>query len=337
MRVGIEVWLEHADRNLRVGLLSHQAALLSTGESSAQALHRIFGSHFVALFGPEHGYFGSAAAGEKTVSTIHPLWKIPVYSLYGDCRQPTAEMLQGLDLLVVDLQDIAVRCYTYLATLKLTLEACAAQGVRCVVCDRPIPFHGQQDGPVAEPEHFSFVAPCALPLVYGMTHTEVAAWLKLPHIPAPMEGVVPTLSRPLDAPEFIPPSPAIRSWETARIYPATVFAEAFPSLDVMRGTAWAFRVLCADWIQSEHLSAALNERSLPGIRFFEFVQGATHGAIRLHVTDPVAYRPWNVTQAILQELCAQNPTALFKDFRLTWLTKLVGSMKALEFLTPFYK
>ena len=180
MRVGSEAWLSSASRSQRVALLSHQAALHSTGETTAQAFHRIFGENFIALFGPEHGYFGQAAAGEHTHTTLHPIWGIPVYSLYGDTRKPSPEMLKNIDTLVIDLQDIGVRCYTYLATLKLALEACQENHIQCVVCDRPTPLYGRTSGPIAEPEHFSFVAPCALPLVYGMTHTEVARWLQVP-------------------------------------------------------------------------------------------------------------------------------------------------------------
>lgn len=335
MRVGIEAWLASADPKLRVGLLSHQAALISTGETSAQACRRVFGANLKALLGPEHGYFGAAAAGEKTVSTIHPLWQIPVYSLYGEYRKPTAEMLRGLDVLVVDLQDLGVRCYTYLATLKLALEACAEVGLPCVVCDRPIPLPGLEDGPVAEPEHFSFVAPCALPLVYGRTPTQVAAWLGLPHIAAPMEGYTPSFERPADAPEFLPPSPAIRSWETAQIYPAMVFAEALPQLDIARSSAYAFRVLQAPWIEGERLADALNAHQLPGVRFYDFTMAPNLGGIRLHLTSLRGYRPWKVTCILLNTLQAfYGQSRLFShpDARPEWMTKLCGTEAWKKFL-----
>lgn len=328
MRVGIEVWLRGANPRMRVGLLSHQAALLSTGETSAQALRRVFGDRLVALFGPEHGYFGHAAAGERTHTAPHPVWGIPVHSLYGDCRKPTAAMLAGLDALVIDLQDLGVRCYTYLATLKLALEACAEAGVPCVVCDRPIPFHGVEDGPVAEPAHFSFVAPCALPLVHGRLPTEIAAWLGLPHLPAPMEGAPEGFARPADAPEFLPPSPAIRSWETARLYPALVFAEALPQLDVARATPYAFRTLSAPWFDGPDLVARLEALGLLGVRFHDFTQSVGHGGVRLHVTDPARYRPWAITRALLATLRERyGKERLFShpQARPEWMTKLCGT------------
>ena len=328
--VGIEVWLQHANRRLRIGLLSHQAALISTGETSAQALRRIFGDHFVALFGPEHGFFGQMGAGEKAPTSIHPSWGIPVYSLYGNVRKPTPEMLAGLDLLVVDLQDIGVRCYTYLATLIGALEACAEANVDCLVCDRPIPFPGIEDGPVAEPEHFSFVAPCALPFVHGKTHTQVADWLGLPHLSSPMVGDATTVfgERPQGIPEFVPPSPAIRSWETARSYPALVFAEALPQLNVARTSAYAFRVLAAPWFNGIDLADRLNAVAVPGVRFFDFTQTSAYGAIRLHITTPAVYRPWRVTCALLntlQETYGAERLFNHPQAKPEWMTKLYGT------------
>ncbi len=328
MIVGFEAWLATANPKWRIGLLSHQAALLRTGETSAQAARRVFGKNLIALFGPEHGFFGAAAAGEKTATQQHPTWGIPVHSLYGEHRKPTPEMLQGLDLLVVDLQDLAVRCFTYLATLKLTLEACAEQGLPCVVCDRPHPFAGMSDGPIAEPDHFSFVAPCALPLVHGKTQSEIADWLNLPHQSAPMVDATPGYRYPSDAPVFFPPSPAIRSWETAEIYPATVFAEALPQIDILRTSAYAFRVLCAPWFEGETLARKLNQIGIPGVQCFDFTPSAELGGIRLHVTDRKVYRPWQTTQILLDVLRdTYGDEHLFKhpQARPEWMTKLLGT------------
>lgn len=330
IRPGIETWLERANPKWRVGLLSHQAALLTTGETSAQAMRRVFGEHFRALFGPEHGYFGIAAAGEKMSHQRHPQWDIPVYSLYGAERKPTPEMLSGLDLLVIDLQDLGVRCYTYLATLLLTLEACAEVGLPCVVCDRPVPFHGLEDGPVAESEYFSFVAPCALPFVYGRTHTEVARWVNATFIPAPMVGYDAhfVFERPSGFPTFLPPSPAIRTWETARLYPALVFAEALPQYDIGRQSAMAFRMLGAPWIQGEAFAAAINRAAIPGVRAFDYSQNREQGAVRFHIYDDVTYRPWQTActlLSLLREHYGDEHLFAHPDARPAWMTKLCGS------------
>ncbi|MBR5591656.1 MAG: DUF1343 domain-containing protein [Kiritimatiellae bacterium] len=338
MKPGIETWLATANPAWRVGLLSHQAALLSTGETSAQAMRRVFGANFKALFGPEHGYFGVAAAGEKMAHQSHPHWGIPVYSLYGEYRKPTAEMLAGLDYLVVDLQDLGVRCYTYLATLLLALEACAEQGVQCVVCDRPVPFHTLEEGPIAEAEHFSFVAPCALPFVHGRTHTEVATWRGADFIPAPMVGYDErfTFERPAGLPEFLPPSPAIRTWETARLYPALVFAEALPQYDIGRNSAMAFRMLGAPWMEGETFAAAFNRLAVPGVRAFDFTQGTTGGAVRFVITDQQTYRPWQTActlLALLREHYGDEHLFAHPEARPAWMTKLCGSRTWQEMFT----
>ena len=117
---------------LPFGLLSQQTSPLG------EMLHEGYKDLFKAVFSAEHGYFGLAAPGEKTASSRHPRWRIPVHSLYGETRKPTPKMLKGLKRMVVDLQDIGVRCYTYLATLKLVMEAAAENGVEVIVLDRPV-------------------------------------------------------------------------------------------------------------------------------------------------------------------------------------------------------
>jgi uncharacterized protein YbbC (DUF1343 family) len=153
MRLGIEnVALTSFGllKKRRVGLLSHQAALLKNGATSAQCLQKARGVNLVALYGPEHGFFGQAAAGQQTASRLHPDWGIPVYSLYGEFRKPTPEMLKGIEVMVCDLQDLGVRCYTYLATLRNVLEACAESKIPVIIADRPIPLPEVVDGPMLE-------------------------------------------------------------------------------------------------------------------------------------------------------------------------------------------
>ena len=135
------------------GLLSQQAL------STDGLLFNMFGERLAALFSAEHGWFGLAAPGERTGHEMHPYWHIPVHSLYGETRRPTPEMLQGLERIVIDLQDIGVRCYTYLATLKNMLEAAAEAHLPVTVLDRPIPLGGVLDGPLRELAYSSFVAP----------------------------------------------------------------------------------------------------------------------------------------------------------------------------------
>jgi uncharacterized protein YbbC (DUF1343 family) len=339
MLVGIDVLLRDAAklRGRKVGLLSHQAALCADGASSAQALHALLGDGLTALFGPEHGFFGLAGPGQRTFSQPHPDWGIPVHSLYGKCRKPTPEMLAGLDALVLDLQDIGVRCYTYLGTLKLALEACAENGVEAIVADRPIPLPDCVDGPMADPAAFSFVAPCAVPMAYGMTQAETARWLAA-SIPDLRLSVIPMQGwtrrdtvRGRDWPSFLPPSPAIRTWETAATYPALVFAEAFPALDCGRGTNAAFRAFGASWIHAEPLCRRLAESGCPGIAFhpYRFVGSSQTelDGVRLTVTDPAAFKPIQASLVILRAIEAEYGAEKIwqgDGARPDWFDKLYG-------------
>ena len=304
-------------RGRRVGLLSHQAALTADGATSAQLLRRALGTRLSALYGPEHGFFGQAGAGEHTYTRRHPDWGIPVHALYGERRSPSPEMLTGIDVMICDLQDLGVRCYTYLATLRNMLEACAAARVEVIVTDRPIPLPHVVDGPMPDPRFTGFVAPCALPLVYGMTPAETALWLRdalgltLRLQVVPMDGW-----RRDDAawdgarPAFLPPSPGIKTWGSAMTYAATVFTEALPGIDCGRGTNLAFRVLGAPWLRAEAFCGRLAQTPLPGMTLhpYRYVAGAGAYAgreldgVRLTVTDPARVRPAEASLRVLRAL-----------------------------------
>ncbi|MCL1919504.1 MAG: DUF1343 domain-containing protein [Kiritimatiellaeota bacterium] len=322
MRVGIDSLRRQGFSLLkgrRVGLLSHQAALTVSGATSAQLLHQALGKRLVALYGPEHGFFGQAGAGEHTYTRKHPDWGIPVYSLYGERRKPSPEMLAGIDAVVCDLQDLGVRCYTYLATLLNMMEACAEAGVEVIVADRPIPLPKTVDGPMLDARHTSFVAPCAVPMVYGMTPAETARWIKsklgleVRLSLVPMEG----WSRKDAAwdgsrPDWLPPSPGIKTWEAAMTYAATVFTEALPGIDCGRGTNLAFRVFGAPWMNAGGVRALLSGGAwgIGGVKFhpYRYTAGVAPYAgqeidgVRLAVTNPSRFCPVRTSVAILHAL-----------------------------------
>ena len=187
--LGIDV-LEH--NNFRsiagkhVGLLTHPAGLNRRGESSIDVLRRAPNVGLVALFGPEHGIYGNEKANVPVVDKIDPRTGLPVYSLYGKYRKPTAEMLAGLDALVIDLQDVGVRSYTYVSCMRYAMEACFENGVEVVILDRPNPLGGLKvDGPPLDREWRSYVGAFHVPYVHGLTIAELARIAK--HTPGWME------------------------------------------------------------------------------------------------------------------------------------------------------
>jgi uncharacterized protein YbbC (DUF1343 family) len=298
MRPGLEAldpaWL--AGR--RVGLVAHPASRVSDGRHAAEYL-RDSGAHLVALFGPEHGFFGRGGAGEQIADAIHADWTIPVFSLYGETRAPTPAMLDLVDVFVFDVPTIACRAYTYVSTLRLLMEACAGAGKTLVVADRPDPLMlTPPDGPLLDPACASFVGLVPTPFCYGMTPGETALFLESAlklnaldlHV-APCPG----LSRSLPLRQIFPAwhatSPAIVALENALCFPLTVFFEALPMIDHARGTPLAFQR-----IGSVHADlSGLSLPPLPGVRTAPCEYPDKHGqllrGLAFEVLDPAAYRP----------------------------------------------
>lgn len=300
----------------RVGLLSHQPAIDRLGRTSAELLWQNPDVELRALLGPEHGYFGLQGAGERTGKQRHPDWGIPIYSLYGRHRKPTESMLKGLDVLVVDLQDLGARPYTYVSTLRLALEAAAESGTRVVVADRPIPLPHVIDGPVLDSDFRSFVGLIDTPMAYGMTPGETALWLQhqlgleLDVKIARMRGYEAEAGRGIGWPPWIPPSPGIRSWESAMCYLATVFCEAIPAIDCGRSTNLSFQLVGSPWMKVDAVLEQLGDLSLSGVAFRAhrftpqsgpYVDRALDG-MRLVVTNPRRFHPVATAVAILSVL-----------------------------------
>lgn len=325
----------------RIGLVSHLAAVDQSGATTAQRLHEAPGMELACLMGPEHGFFGIAAAGEACRSQRHPDWRIPIYSLYGDTRKPRPDWLRKLDLLVVDLQDLGCRPYTYVATLKGVLEAAAEAGLPVIVADRPIPLPRTVDGPMLDPRFESFVSAIDTPLVYGMTPAETARWLQQTCIPqvdlqtAPMQGYQREITPLTEAPPFMRPSPSIVSRESALCFPSTVCLEGLPHIDHGRQTAMPFQLVGASWTHGEPLAEVLNACHLPGVMFHPhryLPPGSTakraFSGIRLTVTDAGTFRPvlTGITiLAILADLHGRNRVWNRRTTRAEFFDKLMGT------------
>lgn len=314
------------------GLLTLQAT------STMSCLAERFNDRIKALFSAEHGFFGASGAGVKTASSWHPFWNKPIHSLYGDHRKPTTEMLDGIGRMVIDLQDLGVRCYTYLATIKNVLEACAERDIPVTVVDRPIPMGGFLDGPMRQAEFESFVAPVNVPLCHGMTPGEEALWIKNTEkldVELDVIKMVDWSHRDnMPWQNFVPPSPSIRSWDNAVAYPMTVFSEAFPAVDCDRDGAMAFRVIGAPWLDSRKLTKALG----PGLetcgvtmRPYRYApsgghyKGLTLNGILLTVPRASAYYPVTAGVMIFSAMAQLYPRQMSIGARPDWLDKLCGS------------
>lgn len=333
MKVDYDGLIEHLKKtDVSFGLLTMQAT------STTGRLMEAFPTRLKSLFSAEHGFFGASGAGEKTASSWHPYWDRPIHSLYGEHRHPTDEMLEGLGCMVIDLSDIGVRCYTYLATIKNVLETCAKKGLSVVVLDRPIPLGGVLDGPMRKPSYSSFVAPLNIPFCHGMTPGEYAVWIKK------SEGldVELTVIKMLEWnhsmrspwPNFIPPSPAIRSWDSAALYPMLVFTEAYPAIDCDRDGALAFRVIGAPWLDQRGLINDLTPGLAScgvGIRPFRYSPHSGHykgqnlNGILFTISNVEAFYPVTAGMLVYTALVQHHGSKMAFGANNDWFDKLFGS------------
>ncbi|MFU8780273.1 MAG: exo-beta-N-acetylmuramidase NamZ domain-containing protein [Kiritimatiellia bacterium] len=299
--------------NSRVIMLSHAAAVTPSGATAVDWFMANGLGKLVGVMGPEHGFLGHAPAGVPCRSFRHPVWRLPVYSLYGKNRAPKRDWLRKADVLLVDLQDLGYRPYTYVSTLLLAMQAAAHCGMPVVVADRPIPLPHVVDGPMLDPRFESFVGRVAVPLCYGMTPGEMARWIHkqmLPDLPLtvlPMEGFSRKSVGLAHGLPWVSPSPSIRSPETAVVYPATVGLEGLPHIDHGRFSVMPFQLIGAPWIEPQILAELLMERALPGVAFHPYVYVPAAGrkplpGVRLAVLDARSFRPIEVFVHLLHVL-----------------------------------
>jgi uncharacterized protein YbbC (DUF1343 family)/CubicO group peptidase (beta-lactamase class C family) len=255
----------------RVGLITNHTGLDAAGRRTIDFLAQAPGVKLRAIFSPEHGLSGKVDA--KVASGKDASTRLPVYSLYGEIRRPTADMLKDLDALVFDVQDAGVRFYTYMTTMGYGMEAAAQKGIEFLVLDRPNPIRADRvEGPVADKDVKSFTAYFPLPVRHGMTLGELARMfnaenkmgVKLSVIP--MEGYRREMWFDETGIAWVNPSPNLRSLTQAIFYPGVALAEA-SNVSVGRGTPTPFEVLGAPWIRSEELTNYLRARQIPGVEF----------------------------------------------------------------------
>jgi len=306
-------------RDRRIGLLMHQASVTRRLESARDVLHRLCGARLAALFGPQHGIAGEKQ--DNMIESAHAVdgrLGIPVYSLYSETRSPTPAMLDGIDTLVVDLQDVGTRVYTFEWTTALALEACAAAGKSVVVLDRPNPLGGLVvEGNVIRPGYESFVGLHPVPMRHGLTLGEMARLVNDRLSPrcdltvVPMDGWRRRMSFADTGLPWVLPSPNMPTPDTAVVYPGQVLLEGTNMSDG-RGTTRPFEVWGAPYLDSAALRARLAARRLPGLVLrdhdfqptFHKWQGEVCRGFQLHVTDPTRYAPYFTTLALLQDVVA---------------------------------
>ena len=300
----------------RVGIVANPASVDQWFTHIVDALTAAPNVTIGAIFGPQHGFRSDVQ--DNMIETPHARdcqRRVPIHSLYSDTREPTAEMLAGLDVLVIDLQDIGARIYTYVYTMANCLRACARLGVPVIVCDRPNPIGGVAvEGPMLDPAYASFVGQFPIPMRHGMTIGELARLFNDAFgIGAPLEVVaMEGWSRDSYADEagapWVMPSPNIPTLDSAIVYPGTVLLEGTMASEG-RGTTRPFEVVGAPWAQAERLAAGLNARRLPGVHFrpavfeptFQKHARVTCGGCQIHVTDRRGFRPVRTAVELLAE------------------------------------
>jgi len=320
MLLGSERLLASSRLNgLKVGILANPASVDQAFRHIVDQLGEASDFTLAAIFGPQHGFRSDLQ--DNMIETPHgtdPRRSVPIFSLYSETREPTKEMLDLIDVLVIDLQDVGARIYTFIYTMANCLRAAAKTGTQVIVCDRPNPIGGLQiEGPMLEPGYESFVGQFPIPMRHGMTPGELAALfvgefgigadLKV----VPLDGWTRTTLYPETGLPWIPPSPNMPSVESALHYPGTCLFEG-TNISVGRGTDRAFQLMGAPWLDGEALAQALGDYSLPGVsiesaRFTPReagdgkFSGEELGGVRLRATGP-DYDPTVTALALLVEI-----------------------------------
>jgi len=306
-------------RGLKVGLVAHPASVDAQIRSTVELLAAAPGVQLAVLFGPEHGFLGIE---QDLIAALDdpPNWRgIPYHSLYGktvESLRPTAEQLRGLDALVIDLQDIGSRYYTYQATMLYCLEAASALNLMTVVLDRPNPLGGDNvEGPTLQPGFDSFVGAHPIAIRHGMTIGELA---KLYHAERPLRGelrVIPcegwrrAMTFDQTGLPWVMPSPNMPTLDTAFVYPGQCLLEG-TNLSEGRGTTRPFEICGAPWIDAEKLAALLREANVPGVTFrpvsyrptFQKFAGRPCSGVQMHVTDRTSFQPVRTSLTMLHAM-----------------------------------
>jgi uncharacterized protein YbbC (DUF1343 family) len=299
----------------RVGIVCNPASVDRELQHVADRLAAHPRARLAAIFGPQHGFRSDVQ--DNMIETRHghdEVRRVPVYSLYSETREPTGDMLRDLDVLVIDLQDVGVRIYTYIYTMANCLKAAKRRGLRVIVCDRPNPIGGTQvEGPVLVSGFESFVGMYPIPMRHGMTIGEIARLFN-EHFGigadldvVPMDGWRRTMYFPDTGLNWVISSPNIPTTDTTLVYPGAVLFEG-TNISEGRGTTRPFELLGAPWIVAERFAEALNRRGMPGVHFrsavfeptFQKHERTACGGCQVHVTNRGSFRAVETGVALIE-------------------------------------
>jgi uncharacterized protein YbbC (DUF1343 family) len=340
VRPGLEVLLQdslHLVAGRRVGLVTNHTGIDRAGVHAVERL-RAAGVGLVALFSPEHGFRGAAEPGEAVASSVDSASGLPIYSLYGATLAPTDEMLQGVDVLLVDLPDVGARYYTYLSTVLEVMKAAADLGRAVIVLDRPNPIGSAVQGNVLDPSHRSFVGALAVPMRHGMTLGELARLgnarlaLGTDLVVVPAAGWKRSDHLLVTGLPFVPPSPNLRDPESLFHYPGLCLFEG-TALSVGRGTDAPFRQIGAPWLDTTGVLSLVRRARPRGVRLEAVTftplapsdqkhSGVTLPGIRLILTDPAQYDPTWTAVLLLTSIWSVHPDQI--GFRPAGFDRLAG-------------
>jgi len=322
---GLDVLSEDYQARLngaRLGLISNQASLDRTLTPAKDVVSQAFPGQLKALFGPQHGQGGIDQ--DNMIETDHsydPVLKVPIFSLYSQSREPVPEMLEPVDILLIDLQDVGTRVYTFASTVLGCLKAAAKSGKRVLVLDRPNPLGGEiVEGNLLTPRLYSFVGPYRLPMRHALTMGEMAlVFNEVYRLGCDLEVVrMRGWARRMDWPDtglrWIMPSPNMPLYETAQVYPGQVIWEG-TNISEGRGTCRPFEIFGAPFLNTRQILKTLNPDSLSGCVLQEISFRPTFNkwkeeicfGFMIHITDPRRFSPYFTALSLLQALLTTYP------------------------------
>ncbi|MDD5581646.1 MAG: DUF1343 domain-containing protein [Candidatus Marinimicrobia bacterium] len=348
---GLDVLTEEENEfllNKKVGIVTNHTAYNHKGEHLSDVINSMENVTLTAIFAPEHGFRGTAEAGELITEGIDSATGAKIYSIYGTTRKPTPAMLADVDLLIFDIQDIGARFYTYISTMGNVMEAGAENGIPVLILDRPNPLGGWVEGPLLDMKWQSFVGQYPIPIRHGLTIGELARMIKgegwinnadsLDLTILPIKHWNSTMFWQETGLKWINPSPNINTMNAALLYPGLCLLEA-TNVSEGRGTHYAFEWIGADFIKGNELAEALKAENIEGLNIepiaftpVDLPGKATNPkykdkeieGISLTVTDPKAFQSVTFGVVLLKTLRDLYPDN-FQVTRPEWLHRLWGN------------